>query len=46
MVLTGVIESFIGTFTANMITLGLIYFFVLPKIKNMFNPMAGVFDDA
>lgn len=41
-----VFESFIGTLTANLLTLGLIYVFVLPKIKNAMNPFSGFDQDA
>jgi len=45
-VLAGVIESFIGTFFANMITLAVIWKFVMPKISKAMNPLSGMFEDA
>jgi len=44
-VLAGVIESFTGTLTANLITLAVIYYFVLPKIRKSLNPLNGMFNN-
>jgi uncharacterized membrane protein len=38
-----VIASFIGTFTANIIVLAGLFYFVWPKIRKAMNPLGNMF---